>query len=114
MKALKAGLDRPRPPPAWRDRAVLQNHPSYPRGHSTSSIIGYGMLVYALTHGTLRPSRRLFAVCFFASLVAAVGFSRIYLRAHWCSDVVGGFLLGLTWLCLGLWRLELPRPDAKA
>jgi membrane-associated phospholipid phosphatase len=43
-------------------------------------------------------------------LVAAAGLSRIYVGAHWPSDVAGGFLVGVAWtsLSLSLGRLSKP------
>jgi undecaprenyl-diphosphatase len=35
-----------------------------------------------------------------------VGFSRIYLGVHFLSDVLGGYLLGATWLILGITVIE--------
>ena len=43
------------------------------------------------------------------AIVLAVGFSRVYLRAHWFSDVVGGWSLGIAWLFLCLGWLERRR-----
>jgi undecaprenyl-diphosphatase len=34
-----------------------------------------------------------------------VGFSRVYLRLHYASDVIAGFCLGLIWLVLAKWFL---------
>lgn len=108
-QTLKTLLDRQRPPPEWRDRAVLESNLSYPSGHAMGSTIGYGMLVYALARGTVRGYRRQFATYFFGLLVLAVAASRVYLRAHWLSDVIGGFLMGFAWLCFCLWQLERRR-----
>ena len=38
--------------------------------------------------------------------VVAVAFSRIYLEAHWVSDVAGGFLLGVAYLLATIWLVE--------
>ena len=35
-----------------------------------------------------------------------IGFSRIYLRVHYTSDVVAGFCIGLAWMLLSVWVLE--------
>jgi undecaprenyl-diphosphatase len=36
------------------------------------------------------------------SLIIAIGFSRIYLRVHYASDVVAGYITGLLWLIIAL------------
>jgi len=35
-------------------------------------------------------------------LIILIGFSRIYLRVHYASDVLGGFIIGLLWLLISL------------
>jgi undecaprenyl-diphosphatase len=107
--ALKDIFQRPRPPLEWRDRAVLQNNASYPSGHSMGSTIGYGMLGYALAREQRRRRLRAATTVFLFGLVGAIALSRVYLRAHWFSDVVGGFLIGLAWLCFWLGMLTRKR-----
>lgn len=108
---LKVCFDRERPPQEWRDRFVHENNESFPSGHSMGAIIGYGMLAYAVLLSVERRWLRLTILVLLALWVGLIGFSRMYLRAHWFSDVVAGFLVGLAWLefCLawvewGRWR----------
>lgn len=100
--ALKKSLGRPRPPADWRDEAIFETNESFPSGHSMGGLIGYGMLAYAVLPLLRRRALKLAWLVFIAALIGLVGFSRIYLRAHWFSDVVGGFLIGGAWLSFGL------------
>lgn len=96
-------IDRPRPPEELRDKAVLEVNQSYPSGHSMGSAIGYGLLAYTLCLWQRCRWTRLLILLVTGCIVLAIGFSRMYLRAHWFSDVIGGWSIGLTWLffCLG-------------
>jgi undecaprenyl-diphosphatase len=94
--------DRPNIP----DKAVLETNNSYPSGHAMGSAIGYGMLVYTLCLWQRCRWRRLLILVATACIVLAIGFSRMYLRAHWFSDVIGGWSIGLTWLFFCLAWLE--------
>jgi membrane-associated phospholipid phosphatase len=38
--------------------------------------------------------------------ILLIGFSRVYLRVHYASDVLAGFSLGLVWLVLSLWIMK--------
>ncbi|HZZ77369.1 MAG TPA: phosphatase PAP2 family protein, partial [Gemmataceae bacterium] len=100
---------RERPPVELRDRSVLETNASYPSGHAMGSAIGYGLLAYSLFLWQRCWPRRTVILLATIGIVAAVGFSRVYLRAHWFSDVIAGWLLGLTWLFLCLGCLELLR-----
>lgn len=107
--AAKNAADRDRPDKDWRDAAVLEENKSYPSGHSMGAAVGYGMLAYALALQQRRRGVRLAMTSFLLALACAIGFSRIYLRAHWFSDVVAGLTLGHSWLCLCLGLLERER-----
>jgi undecaprenyl-diphosphatase len=87
----KALVDRPRPP----DPLVHTSGQSYPSAHAGNAV-GWTALAVAL--GVILPSRRarIAAVAAGAALTVLVGLSRIYLRAHYASDVLGGEALAVT------------------
>ncbi len=100
--AIKTTLDRERPPRDMRDAAVYEDNESYPSGHSMGSMIGLGMLACACTRALRRRAPKVSVVLLAAIVILLIGFSRIYLRAHWFSDVVGGFLAGAAWLAFAI------------
>ncbi|HYV35148.1 MAG TPA: phosphatase PAP2 family protein [Gemmataceae bacterium] len=110
----KAFVDRARPGEHLRDEAVTERNASYPSGHSMGSTIGYGTLVYV---GFVLLRKRWAKMGLAAAMVLLVGticWSRVYLRAHWCSDVMGGAAIGIAWLavCLSL-ASRAPFPDQQ-
>jgi undecaprenyl-diphosphatase len=113
-------FDRARPPVEIRDEAAAHlTNPSYPSGHAMGSVVGYGMLGFVLVQRAKGVSRRLAIGVVLALWVALIGLSRVYLRAHWSSDVVGGWLLGLGYMnaCLAIyfWRsAAVKSPSAAA
>ncbi len=99
---LKKSFDRERPPALWRDPFVQEKNESYPSGHAMGSTIGFGMLAFTLLLDERRRRTKVMIVAGLGILVLLIGCSRIYLRAHWFSDVLAGFAVGLAWLGLGL------------
>ncbi|MBI1915137.1 MAG: phosphatase PAP2 family protein [Planctomycetes bacterium] len=94
--ALKHSFGRPRPP--WKDSWVYEANESFPSGHSSASIVLLGFLAYVAVRTC---PRRVVRVILFAGavvLILAIGFSRVYLGAHYFSDVVGGYCIGAAWL----------------
>ena len=73
------------------------------------SLIGYGLLAYFLVLLLPRTWQRILAVVVLSALVAAIGFSRIYLGAHYPSDVLGGYAVGGCWLAACISGLEMVR-----
>ncbi len=74
-------------------------HWAFPSSHATMSLVIYGFLAL-LSSRDLSPKRRWLPFALSLFLVLGIGFSRLYLGAHWLSDVVGGFSLGTAWLII--------------
>ena len=76
------------------------NHHSFPSGHVAGTVALLGIVAVCIGVGRSRTARALLA-----GLVVAggllVAFSRLYLGAHWLSDVVGGALIGAVFVILG-------------
>lgn len=72
---------------------------SFPSGHTTANLVLYGFLCIVLYPILNKPARTLLVICT-GGFVATVAFSRLYLGAHWFSDVLGGLLLGTSILCI--------------
>ncbi|MDP2726539.1 MAG: phosphatase PAP2 family protein [Dehalococcoidia bacterium] len=97
---IKVATARPRPIPETTDRNWLLfpfEGSSFPSGHAVFYTVFFGMLGYlAWVH--LTGYLRWAAVTVCAALILLVGPSRVFLGAHWPSDVVGGYLIGGAWL----------------
>jgi undecaprenyl-diphosphatase len=95
-QVLKLSFNRERP-----TEVVLGQHVaslSFPSGHAMTSIIAYGAIAYLV--GRLGPTRALRRLVWAVAsvMVAAIGFSRMYLGVHYPSDIAAGFLCGAAWL----------------
>jgi membrane-associated phospholipid phosphatase len=94
---IKGLVDRPRPPAA--DRLTLVHGWSYPSQHAAQALATWGMLALMLMAGRSARARMLLAAG--AALIAfVVGLTRLYLGAHWMTDVLGGWALAGVWDCL--------------
>jgi membrane protein DedA with SNARE-associated domain/membrane-associated phospholipid phosphatase len=90
-------VHRPRPP--GTDLIGAASGPSYPSGHATQALAVWGMLAILAAAG--RPARiRVTVWACAAVVVLLVGASRIYLGAHWPTDVLAGYTLGAGWLAV--------------
>ena len=72
---------------------------SFPSGHAAMSIVLVGFIGLLIAHGASGTWRRLAAFGTLAGLLI-IAFSRIYLGAHWFSDVAAGLMFGLAWVAL--------------
>lgn len=66
---------------------------SFPSGHTSGATIAYGLLAY-LAWQLLPQPWNYIAVALLIAIIILVGISRIYLGAHFPSDVVAGWALG--------------------
>ena len=106
----KAGFGLPRPLPMYDGSIAF----GFPSGHAAMSIVIFGFLaVLAARELSLRGQLAVFSVM--ALLAGLIAFSRIYLGAHWLSDVLGGLSFGVAWVALlGIAYLRRPAPALAA
>lgn len=95
---LKHIIQRARPPLA--ERLIVQNGYSYPSGHSMMALCLYGVLIYIIYKEIKNKKLKILLILLFTSLILLIGLSRIYVRVHYPSDVVGGFSLSLSIIIL--------------
>ena len=95
---LKYFIARPRP--GINLRLVEAYSYSFPSGHSMSAMAFYGFLVYLVFKYTKSKRRKALAFIVLVGLVIAIGISRIYLGVHYATDVMAGFVVGLSWLMI--------------
>jgi undecaprenyl-diphosphatase len=108
-QSAKAMFSRPRPSFDVATRITGPDSFSFPSGHALSAMVLYtslAMVAGGLGHGRLQ--RALIALALV--MVPTMGFTRVYLGAHYPSDVVGGWALGAAWVWLVylgyVWRAQ--------
>jgi membrane-associated phospholipid phosphatase len=113
-KILKTVVHRTRP--LFNTTAPDEQSLSFPSGHSMMCLIGVGMLVYvAIVPGQFKGARRTVLIALAAMFVLLMGISRVYLGAHFPSDVVGGFAAGAGWIaiCVGVRGIVKHRSELR-
>jgi len=99
-RILKYVFQRPRP--HFDDPLLSLTSYSFPSGHTMTATVVYGVLAAYFFATTQDWRRRVVIVLVAGLLILLVGFSRIYLGAHYLSDVLGAMAEGLAWLALCL------------
>lgn len=99
MLLLKAWFNRPRPLTPLLGPAYGF---SFPSGHAMSSVTFYGLLIYFLWIKKMNPYLRILLISLLGILIILIGSSRVYLRVHYASDVIGGFCAGIIWLIISV------------
>ena len=75
---------------------------SFPSGHAIMAVTFYGLLIYIIQHTIQVEWFALLLTVLLIVLIIWIGYSRIYLRVHYASDVTAGFIIGLCWLLISL------------
>ena len=78
---------------------------SFPSGHTFTSVTFYGIIAYLIYRNVKSTILKWTLIVGCIILVLLVGYSRVYLRLHYASDVIAAFCLGLMWLLLAKWFL---------
>ncbi|MGZ3540336.1 MAG: phosphatase PAP2 family protein [Vulcanimicrobiaceae bacterium] len=72
---------------------------SYPSGHASTSIVFYGTWAVLVATGPAPKTVKIALAVLIVFWILGIGWSRLALGAHYATDVIGGTLFGLAWLC---------------
>ena len=78
----------------------LLRDPSFPSGHSLTSFCFWSMMVVSAIHYGAPPAVILGWAMLALAIILLTGLSRIYMRVHFPSDVLGGWVIGTVWSCV--------------
>ena len=107
--AVKQAVHRARP--SYFDSPIeMLTSFSFPSGHTAGTVVFYGFVALYFVDSRFSATRRATALLAALGLVALVGASRIYLGAHYLSDVLAALLEGCAWLAICL-SAPLPHPN---
>ena len=81
-------------------RIIEESGYSFPSGHSMVSMAFYGLLIYLIYKKVNNKYLKNFLIILLSVIIFLIGLSRIYLGVHYTSDVLAGFLLGLSYLII--------------
>lgn len=101
---LKFVLRRQRPLTEYAASMFFKTY-SFPSGHAAASTSCYGLVIYLLL-----ASQQAFLVAtgvVLIPVVASIGISRVYLGAHFPTDILAGWAFGLVGLAAAIWVLSL-------
>jgi undecaprenyl-diphosphatase len=98
-----------RPRPTWDVPIITPQGFSFPSGHAMESLVAYGMLAYLVWRALDRTWERVALAGCTLVLILLIGLSRMYLGAHYFSDVVAGYAAGTVWLTACITGLEVVR-----
>ena len=103
MVALKHIFKRPRPDiPLLFEADGL----SFPSGHALMSVTFFGLMIYIVYKTFRNAGWKWLLISLLVILILIIGFSRIYLRVHYASDVIAGYCIGFLWLVFTVWLLN--------
>ena len=80
------------------NRLIPEKGYSFPSGHSMMSMAFYGMLIFLIFKYVKNTALKWTLIVILTILLSTIGITRIYLGVHYPSDVIGGFVVSLTYL----------------
>ena len=102
-EGVKQLVDRPRPSASVVDVTYQLGGHSFPSGHVLGATLFYGFLIYCAELSISNKPVRRTVQASLLMVIALMGYARVELGAHWPTDVLGGYAIGLLVLSAIVW-----------
>lgn len=79
---------------------------SYPSGHAAKGLLFFGFLIFWVQIGIKKRPLKSGLIVLFTTIIFLIGVGQIILDRHYVSDVIGGYLVALTWLAFCIFILK--------
>lgn len=79
---------------------ITESGYSFPSGHTMVACIFYGFIIYLINKSNYSKKLKVIMNILLASLILLIGISRIYLGVHFATDVIAGYLIGISYLII--------------
>lgn len=80
---------------------------SFPSGHALMSVAFYGLFCYIAWMEIRNRVLKISIILVLVLLILLIGYSRLYLRLHFASDILAGYAVGVAWLLFSLWIIGM-------
>ena len=87
-------VNRPSPPPELAAVVEFSRSASFPSGHVTGAVAFYGILTFLTLNNARRGLVRVVVPALSVLIIALASLGRVYVSAHWPSDILGSYLFG--------------------
>ena len=98
-------IDRPRP--VFMLQAISSETASFPSGHAIHGVLFFGFIGYICWTWIRSSTLKLVIALLILMVIILIGIARIYVGAHWPSDVLGGYAYGSVFLWILIWVTRL-------
>ena len=97
-------VGRVRPPTQiW----IILHIPGFPSGHSMAAVVLFGFLAYLLAPKMRSAFGKNLVVAAAILLILFIGFTRVFTAAHYLTDVLAGYAVGIAWSGLAYTLIEI-------
>ncbi|WP_104740771.1 phosphatase PAP2 family protein [Helicobacter bizzozeronii] len=100
LKTLKHLVQRPRP--ATNGELYLAHGFSFPSGHALAATLFYGLLAFLLCFSRASVGVKMGGFVFLFLWIFLMMYERVYLGVHYPTDVLGGFFMGIGFVCCSM------------